>query len=165
MGATKTLKVDYDPDFVSERGQCLEIYVPLVLHIRSIGVYNKAGNLMSRGIRAEVESVEEEKTLRKRGHHILPPAECAIGTLRGKLNSRDYDLSNQRATHLEKFNLSLAFNVARNVEFRFVEVFGRTFNALARVSHVRQLELEFQLPGSRNYYLSFNTAGLHWEFA
>jgi hypothetical protein len=45
---------------------------------------------------------------------------------------------------------------------RFVEVFGKTFNALAKVKHERRLELEFELPGSRDYKLSFSPAGLHW---
>ena len=73
MAPTKTIKVVYKPDFVSEKGECLQIYVPLILHIRSIGVYNKSGVLLSRGIRAEIVSIKEGITLRKRGCQSLPP--------------------------------------------------------------------------------------------
>lgn len=162
MGPTKTFKVVYEPDFVSERGQCLQIYVPLVLHIRNMGVY-KAGVLQGRGIRAEVESIKEESTLRKRGCNKLPKDECASKTLTGKRQTKQYSLSKYEVTQLEKFKLSLPFNVARNVEMHFVEVFGKSFDALARVRHERQLELEFELPGSRDYNLTYNLSGLHWE--
>ena len=162
MGPTKTFKVVYEPDFVSERGECLQIYVPLVLHIRNIGVY-KSGVLQGRGIRAEVESIKEESTLRKRGCHKLHKNECSNKTLLGKHETKEYSLSKHSITQLEKFKLSMPFNVARNVEMHFVEVFGKSFDALARVRHERQLELEFELPGSRDYRLSFNLSGLHWE--
>jgi hypothetical protein len=161
MAPTKTLHVIYKPDFVSERGQCLQIHVPLVLHIRSIGVY-KSGVLQSRGIRAEVENIKEESTLRKRGCHTLDKNECANRTFLGSHETREYSLSKHSASQVAKFELSLPCNVARTVEMRFVEVFGKTFNALAKVKHERRLELEFELPGSRDYKLSFSPAGLQW---
>jgi len=161
MGPTKTFKVVYDPDFISERGECLQIFVPLVLHIRKIGVY-KAGVLQSHGIRAEVENIKDESTLRKRGCQQLHKDECANKTLLGKHKTKQYALSQYGPTQVESFKLSLPFNVARTVEMRFRGVFGESFDALAQVRHQRQLELEFKLPGSRDYYLSFNSSGLHW---
>lgn len=163
MGSTKTFKVVYEPDFTSEKGECLQIYVPLILHIRSIGVY-KSGVLQSRGIRAEIEGIEKEITLRKRGSQSLSPDKCAGKTLQGKLDKKDYTLASQSGTELEKFKLNLALNVARNVELRFDDVFGKSFDALARVRHERQLDLEFHLPGSRDYHLVYNTSGLQWDF-
>lgn len=161
MGPTKTFKVVYEPDFISERGECLQIYVPLVLHIRNIGVY-KAGVLQGRGIRAEVESIKEESTLRKRGCHKLPKIECANKKLPGRHEAKEYSLSKHSATQVEKFKLNLPFNIARNIELHFVEVFGKSFDALARVKHERKLELEFELPGSHDYHLTYNLGGLHW---
>jgi hypothetical protein len=161
MGPTKTFRVVYEPNFVSEKGECLQIHVPLVLHIRKIGVY-KLGVFQSHGIRAEIENVKEESTLRKRGCEKLPKDLCANKLLLGTCDTKGYALSTHTATQLETFKLSLPFNVARTVEMHFVEVFGKTFDALADIKHQSQLELEFQLPGNHDYNLSFNSSGLHW---
>lgn len=162
-GPTKTFKVTYSPDFISTKGECLQVFVPLVLNFQLVGVYNKSGVLQSRGISTEIEGIKDEGTLRKRGQQSLPEERCADKKLLGQYEIQNYSLSGHASTHLEKFTHKLKFNVARTVELHVVEVFGRSLKPLADVKHERQIELEFVLPGSYDYRLSFNSAGLHWD--
>ncbi|MDQ3816322.1 MAG: hypothetical protein M3362_01365 [Acidobacteriota bacterium] len=163
-GPTKTLRVNYNPDFVSEKGECVQVFVPLVLNVKSIGVY-KAGVLQNRGVSAEIEGIKDEGTLRKRGSQSLPEDECADRKLLGEYETLNFTLSNHKGTKLEKFKRKLKFDTARSVELQLIKVFGDLIRPMADVRHEQQIELEFVLPGSHDYYLSFGSGGLHWDIA
>lgn len=162
MGSTNTYRVVYDPPYISENGECLQVFVPLVLHAKSIGVY-RSGVLQSRGIRAEIEGIEDERTLRQRGCDTLPKDECADKSLLGAYRTQKYALSQQRHSQRETFTSLLKGSIARTVELHIVNVLGYSIKPIADVKHQQQLELEFELPGSRDYSLCYNSSGLHWD--
>ncbi len=160
-GDTKTVKVSYDPDFMSERGRCVQIFVPIVLRVQLIGVY-KLDKLQSRGIRAEIEGLKEEGTLRKRGQEILPKEECADKGALGDHITENFALSDLNNTKVKKFSRALTFNAARTIRL-YLERFNLSFHTLAAIEHDQSLELDFELPGNHDYQLCFNSAGLHWD--
>jgi hypothetical protein len=162
-GPTKTLKVAYTPSFISVKGECLQVYVPLILKFQLVGVYTKEGGLKSRGISTDIEGIEEQSTLRKRGRQRLPREECVNKALLGAYQTQKYALSMQSGNHVEKFPHKLNFNIARTVELHVVKVFGRALKPLADVKHERQIDLEYLLPGNHDYHLCFNSTGLHWD--
>lgn len=162
MGATNIYRVVYDPPFVSNNGECLQVYVPLVLELKSIAVY-ESGVLKSRGIRAEIEGIEDHTVLRKRGCDSLPNEQCANKGLLGKFEIVNYTLLKRRQPHKENFTRLWGNNVRKSIELHMIKAFGLTIHPLAELEHHQKLELEFSLPGKRNYALSYNTSGLHWD--
>lgn len=165
MGSTNTYKVKYDPEFVSKNGECLEVFVPLVLNVKLIGVYDKSGVLHNRGIQAEIDGVENEGTLRKRGCETLPKSDCDDKSTLGNYNQKKYVLSGQHRRKKDEFTEKFSLNVSRVVELHVKEVFGYTIKPIANVEHHHPLELVFELPGSRDYSLCYSPSGLHWDVA
>ena len=163
MGSTNTYRVIYDPEFISKNGECLEVFVPLILNVKLIGVYDKKGTLQSRGIQAEIEGAENEGTLRKRGCETLPKDECADKTALGKYSVQKYVLSGQHRSKKGEFKQNFSLNVARVVELHVKEVFGYSIKPVANIEHQHELELLFELPGSHDYSLCYSSTGLHWD--
>jgi hypothetical protein len=162
MGRTKTVKVVYTSEFFSENGECSQIFVPLVLTVEKVAVY-KSDVLKSRGIRAEIEEIKEEWTLRARGQKTLLNHECIDTPLEGKFAVDRFDVSGHRGKHSAKYKRSWAFDTARKVEIHLLNAFDFSFEPLATVKHEQLLELEFELPGKQDYRLRYNSSGLQWQ--
>jgi hypothetical protein len=161
-GPTKTYKVNYTPPYSSEMGECIQVFVPLVLNVKRIGVY-KSGVLQNRGISAEIEGIKDEGTLRKRGRERLHQDECADKTLLGDYEIQQFALSKQGDTKPVTFTRKLKVNTVRAVELHLIKVFGDSVKPLADVRHEQQIELKFVLPGSHDYHLCYGSGGLHWD--
>ncbi len=160
MGKTKTVKVFYNK-FISKRGQCFQIYIPLKLRVQKVDVL-RSGVLKSRGIRAEIEAVEEERTLRKRGCQSLPDIECANKSLLGRHDTVDYSLSSHSSAGIIKDTRLISFNTARTVELH-LKAFDIWLNPVANITHEQKFKLDFELPSKHDYHLCFNSIGLHWD--
>lgn len=162
MGRTTTMKVGYACEFTSARGECLQVFVPLVLTVNLVGVY-KSGVLKSRGVRAEIVGIKDEWTLRQRSSETLSTDKCSGTSLQGKLKAETFPLSRHRSSQPAKFQRSWAFSTARTVELHLLEAFqGISIEPLAKVKRERQLLLDFELPGEHDYQLSYNSSGLNW---
>ena len=163
MGRTTTMKVGYACEFASARGECLQVFVPLVLTVNLVGVY-KSGVLKSRGVRAEIAGIKDEWTLRQRSSETLSTDKCSGRSLQGKLKTETFPLSRHRSSQPAKFQRSWAFSTARTVELHLLEAFqGISIEPLAKVKRERQLLLDFELPGEHDYQLRYNSSGLNWE--
>jgi hypothetical protein len=163
MGRTTTMKVGYACEFVSARGECLLVFVPLVLTVNLVGVY-RSGVLKSRGIRGEIAGLKDEWTLRQRSSETLSSDDCNSTSLQGSLKVESFPLSSHHGSHPAKYQRSWAFNTARTVELHLSDAFqGISIEPLARVKRERQLLLDFELPGKHDYRLRYNSSGLNWE--
>lgn len=163
MGRTTTMKVGYACEFVSAKGECLLVFLPLVLNVNLVGVY-KSGVLKSRGIRAEVAGLKEEWTLRQRSSETLSSDECNRASLQGSLRTENFPLSGHHGSQPAKYQRSWAFNTARTVELHLSEALkGISIEPLANIKRERQLSLDFELPGKHDYRLRYNSSGLNWE--
>jgi hypothetical protein len=161
MGATNIYRVVYDQPFVSSNGECWQVYVPLVLEVKSVAVY-EAGVFKSRGARAEIAGIEDQSVLRKRGCDRLDDEQCA-NKLSGSFDVINYSFLKKPEPHKENFTKLWGNNVRQSIELEAIRAFGLTITPLAELEHQQKLDLEFNLPGKRNYALSYNASGLHWD--
>lgn len=160
MGATNIYRVVYDQPYVSSNGECWQVYVPLVLEVKSVAVY-EAGLFKNHGARAEIAGVEDQSVLRKRGCDRLDDEQCA--QLSGSFDVINYSFLKNLQPRKENFTKLWGNNVRQSIELESIRAFGLTIKPLAELEHQQKLDLEFNLPGKRNYALSYNASGLHWD--
>jgi hypothetical protein len=161
MGATNIYRVIYDQPYVSSNGECWQVYVPLKLELKSVAVY-EAGVFKSRGARAEIAGTEDQSVLRKRGCDRLDDEQCT-NKLSGSFDVIKYPFLKNPKAHKENFTKLWGNNVRETIELWPIKAFGLTITPIAELEHQQKLDLEFNLPGKRNYDLSYNASGLHWD--
>lgn len=159
-GPTNTYKVIYDPPFESVDGECRQVYVPLQLEVTSIAAY-ESGRLAGRGIRLGVKGLEDEMVLRKRGCELLDAVHCR-NHLAGPVSTLNYNRKKESKPHTEPFTQLWGTHVRDSIELETIKVFNTTITPVAELEHLHQLDLEFKLPGKRNYVLRYNNSGLQW---
>lgn len=159
-GPDDTVQVIYEPPFESINGECRQVYVPLELQVKSIAVY-QSGDLVGRGVSLAVKGIEDEQVLRKRGCDLLDTEQCSDG-LAGPVSTRNYNRKNEPKPHTETFSQLWGNHVRDSIELETIKVFNTPITPLAELEHHHKLDLEFKLPGKRNYILRYNNSGLHW---
>ena len=159
-GPTNTYQVVYDPPFESINGECRQVYVPLDLQVKSIAAY-QSGDLVGRGVSLSVQGIEDERVLRKRGCDLLDMKQCSDG-LAGAVSTINYNRKGQPKPQTETFSQLWGNHVVDSIELETIKVFNTPIKPLAQLEHHHKLDLEFKLPGKRNYILRYNNSGLHW---
>jgi hypothetical protein len=159
-GPTNTYRVVYEPPFESINGECRQVYVPLELQVKSIAAY-QSGDLVGRGVRLAVKGIEDEQVLRKRGCDLLDTEQCS-DDLAGPVSTLNYDRKSEPKPHTETFSQLWGTHVRDSIELETIKVFNTPITPLAELEHHHKLDLEFKLPGKRNYILRYNNSGLHW---
>jgi hypothetical protein len=162
-GPTNTYHVIYDPPFESINGECRQVYVPLDLQVKSIAAY-ESGDLVGRGVRLSVHGIEDEHVLRKRGCDLLDQERCSDG-LTGAVKTINYNQKNQSKPQTKSFDYLWGSHVVDSIELETIRVFNMPITPLAQLEHYHKLELEFKLPGKRNYILRYNNSGLQWAIS
>jgi hypothetical protein len=162
-GPTNTYKVIYDTPFESVNGECRRVYVPLQLEVKSVAAY-ESGDLVGRGVRLAVKGLEDEHVLRKRGCELLEEKQCS-DDLVGPISTLNYNRKKESTPHTEPFTQLWGTHVRDSIELETIKVFNTTITPIAELEHHHQLDLEFKLPGKRNYILRYNNSGLQWAIS
>jgi len=159
-GPTNTYQVVYDPPFESINGECRQVYVPLNLQVKSIAAY-QSGDLVGRGVSLAVQGIEDEQVLRKRGCDLLDQERCSDGLI-GVVKTINYNQRSQSKPQTKSFDHLWGNHIVDSIELETIRVFNTPITPLAQLEHYHKLELEFKLPGRKNYILRYNNSGLQW---
>jgi hypothetical protein len=155
MGDTREVRETSTKIFKAVGGKGRQVFLLLDVTVHLIGVYDKAGDLKGRGLRAEVKSFEDEKILRARGDE---PAPVSPPDIAPNEPWDDHCDLRQDSTQI----VSKVFDLTRDLQMG-LKSFGFEVGMSARIRREREIEIKSSLPGGHDYKLWIHADALRWR--
>lgn len=155
MGDTREVRESSTKIFKAVDDKGRQVFLLLDVKVHLIGVYDRAGNLKGRGLRAEVKSFDDEKMLRARGDEptLASPPDIAPNE-----PWDDHCDLLQDSTQI----VSKVFDLTRDLQIG-LKSFGFEVGMLARIRREREIEIDSFLPGGHDYKLWIHADALRWR--
>lgn len=150
MGATQTVRVEYATKFISENGDYKAIFVPVILRVSLIAIYEK-GRLQNRRLRTEVDRSTFERAFNK-GVKLLSSGELVKDMALTRPKAVSFRLAGDTSQAISTFERTwmVGDEVKTSLGVKMFKI-GTTMEVGVR--REEKLTLTFDLPGGRDYHL------------
>jgi hypothetical protein len=160
MGATQSLEVTYATKLQSENGHPKLLFVPVIVVVYLIGVYER-GQRIGRGLRTEMAEMKNERWLpglRSNPESALVPAASSAD-----LFCENISLSGDTSGNIQTFSRSRQSGAEFDCGVS-IEAFNLAVKSKIRIKQKRELKLTYDLPAGHDYEaLSVNgQSGIWW---
>jgi hypothetical protein len=160
MGASQEFDTQFSCKFTCVPGEFKTIFVPIRIRVNKLGIYEHGIRIKDGGLRITAEAGKLERNYRRgiescRKKDCLPFSEPEIEEFLLSRNKKG-DIS----TYVDELSMKKPFDIGIGLD-----ILGVKTALKAKVSLIKKLKLEYDLPGGHNYrlYLLKERMGIGWK--
>jgi hypothetical protein len=161
-GATQTLKISNTTEFDSENGDCVILFIPIVIRVSVIETIKRKKSI-GKGIKAELVNHKKQYNYQK-GVTDCDESVCLKDIDKSKPYFEIFPLKKARYGKIIKYEKEINYSERYGINFSF-SCFGSKIKMKSVLSSQKDIKLEYILPGGHDYYLAYTkkVPGICWH--